>query len=94
MGDKQTNRGEVAVLGLMVAIGFIVGCWVLGAQIKAIRLGDRYVSVRGLAERTVKSDLAIWPLDYREVGDDLPSAYSKTEADKKTISFCLRASRK
>jgi hypothetical protein len=85
MSDKQTNRSELAVVGLITAFGFIVGCWVLGAQIKAIRLGDRYVSVRGLAERTVKSDLAIWLLDYKEAGDDLPSLYSKTEADKKTI---------
>jgi hypothetical protein len=43
------------------------------------------VSVRGLAERTVKSDLAIWPINYTETGDDLPVLYSKTEADKKTI---------
>src|SRR5580658_9621789 len=85
MSDKQTNRSELAVVGLITAFGFIVGCWVLGAQIKAIRLGDRYVSVRGLAERTVKSDLAIWPITYREAGDDLSSVYSKTEADRKVI---------
>jgi hypothetical protein len=43
------------------------------------------VTVRGLAERTVKSDLAIWPIDYKEAGDDLSSLYSKTEADRKVI---------
>jgi len=72
-------------LGLSLAVGLVVGGWVLGSEIKAIRLGDRYASVRGLAERSVKSDLAVWPLDYKEAGDDLPSLYSKTEADRKTI---------
>jgi uncharacterized protein len=82
---SRTNRAAIVLLGFFLALGLIVGGWVLGAQIKAVRLGDRYVSVRGLAERTVKSDLAIWPISYTETGDDLPSIYSKTEADKKII---------
>src|ERR1700690_3773708 len=82
---NQTNRGSTTLLGLLLAFGLIVGGWALGTQIKAIRLGDRYVSVRGLAERTMKSDLAIWPIDYKEAGDDLPSLYSKTEADRKVV---------
>lgn len=84
-GSGGMKRGEIVILGCLLAIGLIAGGWALGAQIKAVRLGDRYVSVRGLAERTVKSDLAIWPISYTETGDDLHSLYSKTEADKKTI---------
>ena len=57
----------------------------MGAEIKATRLGDRYVTVKGLVERKVKSDLAIWPISYKEAGDDLASLYAKTEADKKTV---------
>jgi hypothetical protein len=86
MNDTNgTNRGEVTLLGILLAAGLVLGGWALGAQIKAVRLADRYVSVRGLAERTVKSDLATWVLDYKEPGDDLPSLYSKTEADRKII---------
>ena len=80
-----TNRTDLAPLGLFLAIGMIVGGWVLGSQIKATRLSDRYVTVKGLVERKVKSDLAIWPLTYKEAGDDLSSLYAKTEADKKTV---------
>jgi hypothetical protein len=75
----------MALLGLLLAAGLVIGGWALGSQIKATRLGDRYVTVRGLAERNVKSDLAIWPIDYKEAGDDLSSVYSKTEADRKVI---------
>lgn len=82
---NQTNRGGLALLGLLLALGFVFGGWVLGTQIKATRLGDRFVTVRGLAERTVKSDLAIWPIEYKEAGDNLSSLYSKTEADRKVI---------
>ena len=78
-------RDGNAPLGVLLAVGLIVGCWILGSQIKATRLSDRYVTVKGLVERTVKSDLAIWPLSYKEAGDDLASVYARTEADKKSI---------
>lgn len=85
MENSREPRGGLVAFALILALAFIVGCLLLGMQIKAIRLGDKYVTVRGLAERTVKSDLAIWPLEYTETGDDLGELYTKTEADKKVI---------
>jgi hypothetical protein len=82
--NSLLDRGNV-VLGVLLALGLIIGGWVLGAEIKATRLGDRYVTVKGLVERKVKSDLALWPLTYKEAGDELSSLYAKTEADKKTV---------
>ncbi|HEV2113676.1 MAG TPA: SIMPL domain-containing protein [Terriglobales bacterium] len=82
--NGNDGRGSVAV-ALALAFGLTVGAWILGAEIKATRLGDRYVTVKGLVERQVKSDLAIWPLSYKEAGDDLATVYSKSEADKKAV---------
>lgn len=70
---------------VFLALGLIIGGWVLGSQIKATRLGDRYVTVKGLVERNVKSDLAIWQITSKEAGDDLTSVYAKTETDKQAI---------
>ncbi|HTE90263.1 MAG TPA: SIMPL domain-containing protein [Terriglobales bacterium] len=81
----DTQIRSTALLGLLLALGLIIGGWALGAQIKATRLSDRYVTVKGLVERKVKSDLAIWALSYKEAGDDLSLVYAKTEADKKAI---------
>ena len=85
MPDNDTRSRDTVLLGVLLATGLIIGGWVLGAQIKATRLSDRYVTVKGLVERKVKSDLAIWPLTYKEAGNDLAALYAKTEADKKTI---------
>ena len=49
---NQTDRRSTALLGILLALGLIIGGWVLGAQIKATRLSDRYVTVKGLVERT------------------------------------------
>jgi len=83
--SPKVDRVGLVSVGLFLALGMIAGGWVLGAQIKATRLSDRYVTVRGLVERNVKSDLAIWPLSYKEAGDELPSVYARTEADKDAI---------
>jgi len=85
MTDNDTRSRDTVLLGVLLATGLIIGGWVLGAQIKATRLSDRYVTVKGLVERKVKSDLAIWPLTYKEAGNDLAALYAKTEADKKAI---------
>ena len=84
-GSNRTYSVAIVALGMLMALGMILGGWVLGAQIKATRLNDRYVTVKGLVERKVKSDLAIWALSYKEAGDDLSAVYEKTEADKKAI---------
>jgi hypothetical protein len=73
------------VPAIFLALGLIIAGWVLGDQIKATRLGDRYVTVKGLVERNVKSDLGIWPITSKEAGDDLASVYAKTDADKQAI---------
>jgi hypothetical protein len=82
---NTNERGGTTLFGLLIALGLVLGGWALGAQIKATRLSDRYVTVKGLVERKVKSDLAIWPLSYKEAGDDLASLHGRTEGNKNTI---------
>jgi uncharacterized protein len=79
------ERGSWTLPALLIALGLILGGWLLGVQIKNTRLADRFITVKGLVELSVKSDLAIWPLSYKEAGDDLTALYAKTEADKKVI---------
>jgi uncharacterized protein len=69
----------------ILALGLVVGGWILGSEIRDVRMADRYVSVRGLAERTVKSDLAIWHLPFVETGDDLQTTFSKSQQDQATV---------
>jgi len=85
-------RGErqqaAAIFGLLIVAGLAVGGYLLGSEIKDIKLADRYVTVRGLTERQVKADLAIWNLDFKESGDDLAAVYTRSERDKSlTLAF-------
>ncbi|MEO6911342.1 MAG: SIMPL domain-containing protein [Edaphobacter sp.] len=84
-GRSANPLAPAAVLGVCLLLGLVLGGWVLGSQIKAIRLADRYVTVKGLVERTVKSDSAIWPVTFKEAGNDLPQVFAKSEADKAAV---------
>lgn len=72
-------------LGVCLMLGLVLGGWLLGDQIKETRLADRYVTVKGLVERTVKSDTAVWPLTFKETGNDLQQVYAKSEEDRSAV---------
>jgi hypothetical protein len=78
-------------LGLLLAIGLIVGGLLLGTRIRDFKRADRYVAVKGLVERTVKSDSATWPISFSEAGDSLPDVFAASEKDKAAVVAFLKA---
>ena len=51
---------------------------------------DRMVSVKGLAEMEVPADKVIWPLMYKDLGDDPAVLYSNMEKKNKAIVEFLK----
>ncbi len=78
-------------LGLLLAIGLILGGLLLGTRIRDFKRADRYVEVKGLVERTVKSDTATWPISFSEAGDSLPDVFASSEKDKSAVVAFLKA---
>ncbi len=81
----MTDRDQLQpafVLGASLFLGLVLGGWALGNQIEETRLADRYVTVKGLVERTVQADHASWSISYKETGDNLAPVLGKTETDK------------
>jgi uncharacterized protein len=83
--ERSSLFAPAAVVGVCLLLGLVAGGWILGSEIKDIRLADRYVTVKGLVERTVKSDLATWQVSFKEAGNDLPQVFAKSEADKTAV---------
>ncbi len=78
------------ILGVLLAIGLIVGGLLLGTRIRDFKRADRYVEVKGLVERTVKSDSATWPISFSEAGDSLPDVFAASEKDKAAVISFLQ----
>jgi len=78
-----------AVLGLCVAAGLAAGGALMGTAIGQVRKADRYVTVKGFAERELPANLAIWPLVYNAVGNDLARVQADLDEDAAAIRAFL-----
>ena len=76
---------------LIVAVGAIAGGFFVGDGFARGRRADRFVEVKGLAEREVTATLALWPLRFAASGDDLAAAQAQiTRGQKEVVAFLER----
>jgi uncharacterized protein len=74
-----------------LALGLVLGGWLIGDGFARGRASDRYVEVKGLAEREVTADLALWPLRYVSTGDDLGAAQAQiNRSTRQVLAFLTR----
>ena len=78
------RQGWVLLSAVLVAIGMAIGGWFIGHGFAQARLADRYVTVKGLAERNVQADLALWPFHFVATDDDLGRAQAVIERNIRT----------
>ncbi|SFG04829.1 hypothetical protein SAMN05518801_106116 [Novosphingobium sp. CF614] len=86
--EPATHRwiGSSAIL----AIGLVIGGFALGDGLKRAHRADRAVTVRGLAERDVTADLAVWTISYSSTAGDLASAQADVDHDTAQIRAFFR----
>lgn len=79
----------LASSGIM-ALGLIIGGYLLGDGLTRAHEADRSVTVRGLAEKEVTADLATWTISYSSSATDLSSAQSSVDQDSRAIREYFR----
>lgn len=85
--NGRQDRTWVA-LAAVIAAGVVLAGWFVGRGFERGRLGDRFVTVKGLSEREVEADLAIWPLQFVSADDDLGAAQARLDRNvRRTIEF-------
>ena len=78
-------------LGLCIMIGLMVLGNCVGNGMKRFADKDRYVTVKGLAEREVMANKVVWPLPFNCVGNNLEELYNEVEKSKRTILSFLES---
>jgi hypothetical protein len=80
-----------ALPAAILALGLVLGGWLIGYGFLRGRSADRYVEVKGLAEHEVTADLALWPLRYVATGDNLAVAQAGlTRSTRQVFAFLTR----
>ena len=74
---------------LILALGIAAGGYLGGQGLVKSRLGDRSVSVKGLSEREVKADLALWALRFVATGNDLAETQGQVKSNAEAVTRFL-----
>ena len=89
----NTNASFSALLlGVCIALGLAA----LGSQqaqgVERFRAWERTVTVKGLAEREVAADVAVWPIRFSEAANDLGALYTSLQRKNALVTdFLVRA---
>ena len=78
-------RDRFVFPAMLVGIGIAVAGWAVGNGFMKGRAADRYVTVKGVAEREVTADVALWPISFVATDDDLARAQAGIRQGKETI---------
>ncbi len=89
--ETKGNRKLILIAAAVLAVGIIVGGYLLGDGLKRAHLADRAVTMRGLAERNVTADLATWTITYTATGTELGEVQAESDRDAATVTAFFRA---
>lgn len=81
----STPSARSILAAVVLALGLVIAGWFAADGMTRLRTGDRYVTVKGSAERDVDADLVVWPLSHFVSGNDLPAVQRGLEANTQAI---------
>jgi len=73
------------VAALLVGLGLVGAGWFAAQGMARLKTADRYVTVKGSAEKIVDADLVVWPLPHSVGGNDLADVQNRLDANTRTI---------
>lgn len=76
---------------LLIAAGIAAAGFAVSQGLERFRMSDRSVTVKGLAEKDVESDFAIWTLSFRRAENDFGRVQQALAADRDKVLGFLKA---
>ncbi len=86
---NERNALSAALIGLPLAIGIALAGWFVGHALFRARATERYVTVKGLAEREVRANLALWPVVFSATANDLETLQRRVDDGARKIRAFL-----
>jgi hypothetical protein len=83
------SRGEILIAAALLAAGLAAGGAFVGRGLFAARATEHTVTVKGLAEREVDADLALWPIAFTATGNELAETQARIDRDAHRIRAFL-----
>ncbi len=87
----SVRSSHVLIAALLLALGLAAAGWFAAQGMAKLRTDDRYVVVKGSAEKIVDADLVVWPLSQTVGGNELNAVQTQLEANTATIRSFLES---
>ncbi|MEQ5815821.1 SIMPL domain-containing protein [Marinobacter sp. NFXS11] len=75
---------------VILGVSAIISAALIGNGLTDLRTGDRYVTVKGVAEREVNAGLALWPIRFVATGASLSEAQERARSSRDAIMAFLK----
>ncbi len=76
----NTSRNPYTVPAVVLSLAIVIASIIASVSFVSSRRADRFVTVKGVAERDVEADLALWPLSVARTDNDLGAAQRAVDA--------------
>lgn len=82
MANQNTNSWlGLSLLGALLALGIVIGTLIIAKTVETVKLQNQRITVKGFAERTITSDIAVWSGQITTRSPELVTAYDNLQAD-------------
>jgi uncharacterized protein len=88
MNNKQIP--SAFILGALICAGLALLGYFISGGIVHIKSLERTVTVKGLSEREIPADIAIWPINFNEAENDLNQLFSNIESKNALVVNFLK----
>jgi hypothetical protein len=85
MLTDNTDVDRSLTAATVLALGIVLGGFFIGNGFARGRSADRYVEVKGLSEREVTANLALWPLRFAASDNDLAAAQAQIKRSEEAV---------
>ncbi len=87
---KNEGNARFIILGAAIFLGLSALGYLLGGSIVKFKEFERSVSVKGLSEKEMPADIALWPIQFTRAGNDIAQLYGNLEKDTQEIAGFLK----
>lgn len=82
---RPAHSSSNLLAAVLIAVGLLGAGWFAAQGMAKLRTADRYVTVKGSAERDVDANLLVWPLSHSVSGNDLAGVQQQLDANNASI---------
>lgn len=84
-----TFRPNFTILAIILAVGFIIGAWILSSTWRYVSRSSVTITVTGSASENIRSDFAVWRGYFAAESGSLTDAYARLKESKEKVNSYL-----